>query len=465
MITKIKSSLTLKIFLGTFFILLFACAFTYGFIACVMPRTYSSNLYQELATYTEKMLSGIEDATYDDAEAVMLSFAKENDATITIYDESENIKNVLNGPSDNAVTENENASGSEFLCFSISFADTSETYQIVVQQNQKAVSKVTEVFGKIWYWVLLCILFISALTSFLYARYITKPIVKASHISKKIANMDFNWRYEETRTDEIGVLEHNINLLSDKLEAALSDLKKANEKLQKDIEDERENEEQMRQFFSAVSHELKTPITIIKGQLCGMIDGVGSYADRDKYLVRSLGVANRMEKLVQELLMVARLDQNNTNYDPKQINLSKLVQECVDDYVDLFEQKSQTVTLNIKPNLVTTGDATLLRKTICNILSNAAFYSPEKETITISLREEVSTQYLIVENNGVHIKEESLPHLFDAFYREDASRNRETGGSGLGLYLVKKIMDKHNGTCKIYNTENGVGTELTLSTS
>lgn len=463
MITKIKSSLTLKIFLGTFFILLFACSFTYGFIACVMPRTYSSDLYQELAAYTEKMLSGIEDATYEDAEAIMLNFAKENDATVTIYDEAEHVKAVLNGPSDNRDAENESISQNQSLCFSISFTDSPEIYQIIVQGSVKTVNRITEVLGKIWYWVLLCIFFISAFTALLYARYITKPIVKASHISKKIANMDFDWRYEENRTDEIGILEHNINILSDKLETALSDLQQANEELQRDIETERENEQQMRQFFSAVSHELKTPITIIKGQLCGMIDGVGSYADRDKYLVCSLGVANRMEKMVQELLMVARLDQNDANYLPEKLNLSSLVKECIDDYIDLYEQKAQPVTVDIQPNLFTIGDANLLHKTICNILSNAAFYSPKQETITISLKEENNQLHVLVLNNGVHLEPESISHLFEAFYRVDASRNRETGGTGLGLYLVKKIMDKHNGTCKIYNTEEGVGTELILS--
>lgn len=461
MITKIRSSLTLKIFLGTFFILLFACSVTYGFIAYVIPHSFSTNLYQELEVYFEEMISDFDQATYEDSEVLLQDFALKHDARISIYDEAGQLKKDINSSfSDDNSDEFDNTS--KALCFSIAFTDSPELYEIVIQGNTKSVNRITEIIGKIWYWVLICVLIISSLTAFIYAHFITKPIVKASRISKKIADMDFNWRYDEKRTDEIGMLEHNINVLSDKLETALTKLQDANAKLQNDIESEKEQEQQMRQFFSAVSHELKTPITIIKGQLCGMIDGVGSYADRDKYLARSLVVANRMEKMVQELLMVARLDQNDASYNPTQINLSKLTQECVDDYIDLFEQKEQNIQIDIASDLWTIGDAKLLQKTICNVLSNAAFYSPNNETISITLKEESNRLHIIVLNQGAHIHEEALPHVFDAFYRVDASRNRETGGTGLGLYLVKKIIDKHGGECKITNTENGVSTELIL---
>lgn len=457
MITKIKNSLTLKIFIGTFFILLFACTVTYGFIAYVIPHSFSMNLYQELEDYFEEMSSDFEQATYEDSVVALQNFALKHDARITIYDETgQLIKDINSSFGDDNSSEFDNTS--KALCFSITFADSQEIYEIVIQGNEKTVNRITEILDKIWYWVLICVLIISAITAFIYAHFITKPIVKASHISQKIADMNFNWRYEETRTDEIGMLEHNINVLSDKLETALTEL-------QNDIESEKEKEQQMRQFFSAVSHELKTPITIIKGQLCGMIDGVGSYTDRDKYLARSLAVANRMEKMVQELLMVARLDQNDASYNPSQINLSKLTQECVEDYLDLFEQKDQVVNIDIESELWTTGDVKLLQKAICNVLSNAAFYSPTKETISIILKEEDNRLHITVENQGVHIDEKSLPHIFEAFYRVDASRNRETGGTGLGLYLVKKIVDKHNGECIIKNTENGVSTELIFNST
>jgi len=459
LITKIKSSLTLKIFLGTFLILLFACCVTYGFVAYVIPHSYSTDMYQELTVKLENLAADFGHMTYEDSEKLLMEFAKDNNVIITIYDETGEMKNELNGMG-SVESEATFDSTSEASCYTIEFSDSAEPYQIVIQGDSKPVRRIIAILSKIWYKVLACVFAISLLTAFVYARFITKPIVKASRISEKIADMDFGWRYEEKRTDEIGVLEHNINVLSDRLEFALSDLQRANEALQKDIESEKEKERQMRQFFSAVSHELKTPITIIKGQLCGMLDNVGSYADRDKYLARSLVVANRMEKMVQELLTVARLEQNDTSYNPVKVCLSELAKECVEEYEDLFEQKEQKVHMEIVPDLWILGDENLLRKTISNVLSNAAFYSPEKEEITVALKEDNDHVCFQVENRGVWIEQEHIPRLFDAFYRVDASRNRETGGTGLGLYLVKKIMEKHNGECQIFNTEHGVQTDL-----
>ena len=142
----------------------------------------------------------------------------------------------------------------------------------------------------------------SLLCALVYSRYITRPIVRISGIAQNMAQLDFNWQCQETRRDEIGALSRSLNQMARRLSAALAELEAANRALQKEVERERELDRQRMSFFSAASHELKTPVTILKGQLTGMLEGIDVYRDRDKYLLRSLQVTGRMEKLIQETI-------------------------------------------------------------------------------------------------------------------------------------------------------------------
>src|SRR5699024_5190268 len=138
--------------------------------------------------------------------------------------------------------------------------------------------------------ILLVLLAFSLLCAFFYSRYITRPIVRMSGIAGKMAVLDFHWECGEKRRDEIGKLGRSLDKLAQRLDAALADLESANQALRGEVEQERELDRQRMAFFNAASHELKTPVTILKGQLSGMLDGVGVYQDRDKYLLRSLQV-------------------------------------------------------------------------------------------------------------------------------------------------------------------------------
>ena len=158
------------------------------------------------------------------------------------------------------------------------------------------------------------------------------------HFSKNV-QPGLQLRCAEERTDEIGTLAHSLNTLADRLSATMQALQEANASLQADIHRERELEQARLNFFSAASHELKTPITIIKGQLSGMLDGIGAYTDRDKYLARSLTVLGQMEGLVQELLTLCRMEQAAApSMTP--VDLAACIQECIQEYAGLFEQES-----------------------------------------------------------------------------------------------------------------------------
>ena len=209
-------------------------------------------------------------------------------------------------------------------------------------------------------------------------------------------------------------------------------------------------------FFSAASHELKTPITIIKGQLQGMLYQVGRYKDRETYIAESLAVTNTLEKMVQELLTISRLDTMGYVCNKNEFDLSSLINECLSAHEDLFMQRELTVEIFISPVIFVLGDMRLLQKVLDNLLGNAATYSPAGNHIFVKLWKNDNKAKLTIENTGVHIPDGDIPKLFEAFYRVDQSRNRQTGGTGLGLYIVKTILDLHGAEIKIENTGKGV---------
>ena len=213
-------------------------------------------------------------------------------------------------------------------------------------------------------------------------------------------------------------------------------------------------------FFNAASHELKTPVTILKGQLSGMLEGVGIYQDRDKYLLRSLQVTGRMENLVQEMLAISRMESGSVAVTREPVDLSALMERQLALDMPLLEQRGQRLVKGLTPGTVVTGDASLLGRTAGNLLSNASLYSPDGAEVRVWCGLLDGRPTLTVENTGVQISEEALPHLFEAFYRAEGSRNRATGGSGLGLYLVKMILDRHGATYTIENTADGVRAQI-----
>lgn len=328
-------------------------------------------------------------------------------------------------------------------------------YSLIASSAYVPINQAVEAIERILPWLAAAILCMSVAGALIYSRYITKPIVALNGVSQKMAALDFSWKCDEKRTDEIGDLARSFNLLSGRLSTALEQLQEANRTLQDDIDRERELEQQRMMFFSAVSHELKTPITIIKGQIEGMLGNIGTYRDRDKYLARALETACRMEGMVQELLTVSRME-TSAEIQKQDIRLDELVQEQVSHFLDLSEQKNISIQVKAEEDIRVYGDRRLLKRAFDNLLSNALTYSPKGERIFIAVGKKGDKPVLMVENTGTNIPEDSLPHLFEPFYRVEQSRNRRTGGSGLGLYLVRMILERHVAVCTVENTPSGV---------
>ena len=461
MIRKIKSKLSVKVFLITSMLMVACCSVTYLCIAHFAPYIYSHDLaeVEELADMLSEELSHIP------KEEVQYFIQGYNDILTKQYDDEFAFHLFQNSGNEIALSDLNEFTGNKIddykstdttREYEISFADSTEAYILLLAKNTNKESQVVLALQKTLPILSVAILLVSVIAAFFYTWYMTKPIKKISKLSKQMADMDFSGLCPTNRTDEIGVLSHSLNDLSKKLAAALSELQEANQKLQADIDMERRLEKQRVEFFAAASHELKTPITIIKGQLQGMLYQVGRYKDRETYLAQSLEITDTLGKMVQELLTISRLDTPGYTCKKSNLNFSNLIVDRITAFEDLFMQKDLTASQSISPEIYILGDMQLLQKALDNLLGNAAAYSGAGNQVLIKLWKDTETTTLTIENTGAHIPDEAISKLFEPFYRVDQSRNRQTGGTGLGLYIVKTILDLHGAKIEITNTIQGV---------
>lgn len=509
----IRFSLTLRVFCITFIMLLAASGVTYGILAMVTPMTYISIVTSQLEEQSLNLAVELEMSTLEESGPILDAFIVETGANVMILNEDGEVVETPSHYSVTAACEDENVvvavapsaedadtltvypnsvSGIKYsgsleevvdrllnqiwvrdeaavtvkdanitlagdpLTYWFMFQGSENAYMMTVSPPVERSNQTAEALDRALPWVLGAMLVVSALCALGYSRYITRPILRLSGISQRIAQLDFSWKCEERRRDEIGVLGRNLDELSSRLSAALEELKGANEALRRDIRREREMERQRTALFSAVSHELKTPLTILKGQLSGMLDRVDVYQDRDRYLAKALGTTGRMEELVQEILTVSRMEASALAPNRQSVALGALTASRLEAVEDLVEQKRLSVKTSLPEDLTIQADRALLKKALDNLISNAVFYAPEGGWVDASLTEENERAVLRLENSGAPIPEAALPHVFEPFYRAEGSRSRRTGGSGLGLYLVQMILDLHGADYRIENTGEGV---------
>lgn len=317
----------------------------------------------------------------------------------------------------------------------------------------KPVDEATTIVSLFFPFAILVSLVMALLISTYYSRVVSKPLIKINEAAKKMAKLDFDNYIEVDGQDEIAELSTSLNYMSKNLKETLEELERVNLKLTEDIERERNIEKERREFIGVISHELKTPITVISGQLEGMIYGIGKYKDRDKYLKESFNVTQNMRELVQELLQLTEKENSMVKCKKEYVNLTNLINEIAYELKYFIEEKSINIQIDLEKDIIVEGDSNLIKKAFTNIIKNAITHTPRGEHIIIK----GELHKITVENTGVTIEKNQLAKVFDAFYRVDKSRNRKTGGTGLGLYIVKTIFDKHeNIKYKMNSKENSV---------
>ncbi|MCT4619288.1 MAG: ATP-binding protein [Marinisporobacter sp.] len=312
------------------------------------------------------------------------------------------------------------------------------------------------------YTFLLAILLILIL-SFSYSKMIAKPLIHMNEVAKKMANLDFG-TYCSIRThDELGSLSHSLNTLSQNLESSLTELKEANVKLVNDIEKERQQELIRKEFVANVSHELKTPLGIMKGFAEGIKDGI--YENKKEYYLDVIiDEIEKMNMLILDMLEVSKLESKAYKLSKDIFTIDGLILKVKAKFDHMFKEKDLTVHLNLKSYDVY-GDLNKIEQVLINLFSNAIRHTPEKETISIQLIESLDTVYIHIENSGTHIPKEEIHKIWDRFYRVEKSRNKNFGGTGLGLLIVKNILELHGSTYGVKNTEKGVAFYFNLQKS
>lgn len=301
-----------------------------------------------------------------------------------------------------------------------------------------------------------CVLISSIITYFL-SKAFTKPIMELNDIAQDMANLDFSKKYDVETDDEIGTLGTSINKLSESLEKTIGDLKKANIELEKDVEETSKISEMRNQFISDVSHELKTPIALIQGYAEGLNDGIVQDEESKKYYIEViLDEANKMSNLTKDLLDLSRLEYGKEELIFEEFSITDLAKETIKKNELLYKEKNITCELDAKDNYIVKADGDRIEQVLTNYISNAIKHVSNENVIKCTIKQIEDKIRVTVFNSGNNIDEEDIPRLWTRFYKVDSSRNREVGGTGIGLSLVKAIMTQHKNKFGANNVENGV---------
>ena len=289
----------------------------------------------------------------------------------------------------------------------------------------------------------------------------TEPILELNDIAKNMSKLDFSKKYKIKDTDdEINNLGKSINTMSDKLETTIKQLRDTNLELEKDIEEKSQIDEMRKQFISDVSHELKTPIALIQGYSEGLIENVNTDDESRKFYAEViLDESNKMDKLVKQLLELMKLEYGKREFENKEFNIVELINEVIRKCNVMLEERNVEIDFEVKEPLYVIADEFYIDQVVTNYFTNAIKHAEEvdgNKQIKISIKEIDNKVRISIFNTGSHISEENMERIWKRFYKVDTSRNREDGGTGIGLALVKAIMNNYENDFGVVNKENGV---------
>lgn len=323
------------------------------------------------------------------------------------------------------------------------------------------VKEATGVIGIFYKYFYLGAIVMIVILSLIYSKFITKPLRKINKVATRMSNLDFSDKCNIVSKDEIGNLGDTLNFLGENLDSSLNSLKEINRKLQSDIDRERKIENMRKEFIADVSHELKTPITLIKGYAEGIKDGVFLEGNIDSSLNVIIEESEKMSNLVKDMLQISSLESGKVILNKKLFFIDNLVKNVVKKLHHSIDNKNVKIYMNLYEKQVC-GDVFKIEQVVTNFLTNAIKHTTDEGSIFINMYENQNMIKISFENTGEFIKSEDLDKIWDKFYKVDKSRNRKDGGTGLGLSIVRNIVDLHQGQCGVENTSIGVKFYFTL---
>lgn len=312
--------------------------------------------------------------------------------------------------------------------------------------------------------IALIVICVAMIVSYIIGEKITAPVKELNKLSKSMTNLDFNAKYVPRKhVNEIDQLGENMNSMSETLEKTILELKQANLSLKHDITVLNENEKRRREFLSNVSHELKTPIALIQGYAEGLSDGIFTDPEDQKYYADVISdEAKKMNTIVKELLDLNQLEGGQYNLDLHRFDIVELIKGTIAENRLMIEENHITVKFPYDEPFYVVGDDFFIERVFVNYLTNAIHYCEGEKIIDISLENIDDGVKISVMNTGNNIPDEAIGHVFEKFYKVDKARTRAYGGSGIGLSIVKAVMELHGRDYGVFNVDGGVVFYFTL---
>lgn len=337
------------------------------------------------------------------------------------------------------------------------FALLNNNDYLIMDTPVEAIQESVAIANKFYLFTGIITIIIGSVFAFIFSRKFTRPILELNTITKRMATLNFNKRYPVKSRDEIGQLGTSINSLSEQLQTSISELKDANARLMEDIEKERKIDEMRKEFVYSVSHELKTPIALIRGYAEGLKININKDEEnKDYYCDVIMDETIRMNKIVKQLLELSYLESGSANIEREEFYAIEMVRAYLKKNAMILKEKSIEVILEGDPGIIVNADYDKTEQVLANFVNNAMNHVDEKKIIAIRVEKKDAKARITVFNSGMHIPKDSLDKIWTSFYKVDKARTREYGGTGLGLSIVRAIQQSNHNSCGVINVENGV---------
>lgn len=299
--------------------------------------------------------------------------------------------------------------------------------------------------------IIVLALIIGSSMSFVFSKKMTDPILELKEITQRISLLDFNIKFEKERKDEIGELGYAINKMGGTLEKNIDEINKVNKKLMEDIENEKRLDKLRKEFIASVSHELKTPIAIIQGYAQGLMENIAeTEEDRNFYCEIIVEESLKMDSLVKELLLITQMDSGYFKIEKEKVDLYQMIKDIRDKY----SSKNREIKYIGEKDIFAYCDEKYIDRVLENLVVNALKYSTGDREVTITV-EDIENRYkVIISNESENLSEDDLENIWTPFYRVNKARDRD--GHGLGLAIVRGILENHKSNFGVYITEKNI---------
>ncbi len=336
------------------------------------------------------------------------------------------------------------------------WGELAEGKRVMLQASVAAIRESVSVANRFWLFCGFNATLFALLAAFLISRRMTVRIKEISEVANRMSDMDFSVKYRLRGKDEISLCGESLNKMSEKLEKAVSELKKANLELTRDIDKKERIDRQRREFLSNVSHELKTPISIIEAYAEGLNEMELDENERRFYTEVIADEAQKMGLLIQKLMSLMRIESGSETIDIERYDISEQIERIISRKNVLTEQNGAVTEFENSGPVYVWADEFLIEEAFVNYLVNAAKYSEGDKRIKVFIERREKNVRVCVFNSGNPISDSDTENLWKSFYRKDKARTRESGNYGLGLSIVAAIIEAHEHEYGVYNADGGV---------